>query len=71
MAVVTGVNLIAWPTDYMAMSHYGYLSPDGKSYGFDHRANGYSRGEEVGTVILKRLSDGDTIRAVVRATGTN
>ena len=75
MAVVTGINLIAWPTDYMAMSHYGFLSPDGKSYSFDHRANGYSRGEGVGTVILKRLSDairdGDTIRAVVRATGTN
>ena len=57
------------------MSYYGFLSPDGKSYSFDHRANGYSRGEGVGTVILKRLSDairdGDTVRAVVRATGTN
>lgn len=58
-----------------AMSNIGFLSPDGLSYSFDHRANGYSRGEGVGTIIIKPLSkalrDGDTIRAVVRATGVN
>ena len=45
------------------------------SYSFDHRANGYARGEGFGIVIVKRLSDalrdGDTIRAVIRATGVN
>ncbi|EFR04190.1 hypothetical protein MGYG_07197 [Nannizzia gypsea CBS 118893] len=75
MSVVSGVNLLAWPNDYMAMSHHGFLSPDGKCYSFDHRANGYSRGEGVGTLILKRVSDavkdGDTIRAVLRGTAIN
>ena len=52
-----------------------FLSPDGKCYSFDHRANGYSRGEGIGIVIVKLLSDaitdGDTIRAVIRNTGCN
>ncbi|KAI0184479.1 putative polyketide synthase [Xylaria flabelliformis] len=46
-----------------------------KSYSFDHRANGYARGEGFGVLVLKRLKDalqhGDTIRAVIRSTGTN
>jgi acyl transferase domain-containing protein len=51
------------------------LSPDGKCYSFDHRSNGYSRGEGFGVVVLKRLSDairdGNTIRAVIRNTCSN
>jgi acyl transferase domain-containing protein len=50
-------------------------SKDGICYSFDHRANGYSRGEGFGVIIIKSLSqalkDGDTIRAVVRATSAN
>lgn len=57
------------------MSDMTFLSPDGISYAFDHRANGYSRGEGLGLVVIKLLSraieDGDTIRAVIRATGAN
>ena len=51
------------------------LSPDNRCFSFDERANGYSRGEGFGVIVLKRLSDAirdeDTIRAVVRATGSN
>jgi acyl transferase domain-containing protein len=53
----------------------GFLSPDGRCYSFDHRANGYGRGEGVGCVILKPLDEalknGDVIRAVIRNTGIN
>lgn len=53
----------------------GFTSPDAHCYSFDDRANGYSRGEGVAFVALKRLSralaDGDTIRAVIRGTGSN
>ena len=58
-----------------SMTDFGFLSPDGRSYSFDHRANGYSRGEGFAMVLLKPLHsaihDGDTIRAVIRATNTN
>jgi len=75
MSVIYGVNVFTYPTDWFGMDHHGFLAGDGKSYSFDHRASGYSRGEGVATVVVKRLStalrDGDTIRAVVRATGLN
>lgn len=51
------------------------MSPDSTCYSFDERANGYSRSEGFGVVILKRLSqaikDGDMIRGIVRSTGCN
>jgi acyl transferase domain-containing protein len=53
----------------------GFLSPDSLCYSFDHRANGYARGEGFSFVVLKRVSDAvrdnDTIRAVIRSTGSN
>ena len=57
------------------LTNLNFLSPDSKCHSFDHRANGYSRGEGFGVVIIKPLKnalrDGDTIRAVIRATGAN
>lgn len=57
------------------LSNLSLLSPDSKCYSFDHRANGYARGEGTAVIVLKLLSqaiqDGDLIRAVVRATGSN
>ena len=51
------------------------LSPTGRSYSFDHRGDGYGRGEGIAAIVLKRLSDavrdGDTIRAVIRSSGSN
>lgn len=58
-----------------AVSRLGFLSPDSQCYSFDDRGNGYSRGEGVAMLVLKRLSkameDGDTIRGVIRSTATN
>lgn len=57
------------------LSNMDFLSSDSKCYSFDSRANGYARGEGVGVVVLKKLSDAlkdnDTIRAVIRSTGSN
>lgn len=75
MAIVGGSNLILSPDTMFPMDAMGLLSPDGRCYTFDSRANGYGRGEGVGVVILKRLSDAiksnDTIRAVIRGSRVN
>ncbi|KAH9866810.1 hypothetical protein J1614_008503, partial [Plenodomus biglobosus] len=76
MSLVGGVQLQLSPSLMtMPLSRQGFLSPDSHCYSFDDRANGYSRGEGVGIVVLKRLSkaiqDGDTIRAIIRGTSTN
>lgn len=59
----------------VTMADLEFLSPDSKCYSFDSRANGFSRGEGFGIIIIKALSkaleDGDTIRAIIRATGVN
>ena len=59
----------------MPMTALNFLSKDGKCFTFDSRANGYGRGEGVGVVVLKRLSDAirdnDNIRGVIRASSVN
>jgi acyl transferase domain-containing protein len=75
-SIVGGVSLILAPEVNMnQLSTLGFLSPDGRSYSFDSRANGYAKGEGVCVVVLKRLSDAirdnDTIRGVIRATTVN
>ncbi|KAF2865597.1 hypothetical protein BDV95DRAFT_652025 [Massariosphaeria phaeospora] len=75
MGIVAGVNIFFDPAGTMNMNNLGFLSPDSKCYSFDHRANGYSRGEGVGAVVIKPLTkavqDRNCIRAVIRATGSN
>ncbi|PWY93041.1 hypothetical protein BO94DRAFT_615778 [Aspergillus sclerotioniger CBS 115572] len=75
MSLVGGTNLLLAPDLFHILSGMNMLSPDSRCHSFDARANGYGRGEGVGMLVLKRLSkavqDGDTIRAVIRATATN
>ncbi|KAF4450830.1 putative polyketide synthase [Fusarium austroafricanum] len=75
LAIAAGTGMILTPNTMMPMTALNFLSPDGKCFTFDSRANGYGRGEGIGVVILKRLSDAihdnDTIRAVIRATKVN
>ncbi|KAK8060374.1 polyketide synthase [Apiospora saccharicola] len=75
MSIVTGASLMLNPDVFLTMSNLGFLSPDGSSYAFDHRANGYGRGEGVASLILKPLEDAlrdrDPIRAVIRETALN
>ncbi|KAH7265345.1 uncharacterized protein BKA55DRAFT_636237 [Fusarium redolens] len=75
LAIAAGAGMILTPNTMMPMTALNFLSPDGKCFTFDSRANGYGRGEGIGVVVMKRLSDAirdnDTIRAVVRATRVN
>lgn len=72
---MSGVNILENPVETTGFSHHGLLGAQGRSFSFDDRAEGYARGEGVGTVILKHLKDavrdGDVIRAVIRETGVN
>ncbi|KAK5996046.1 Highly reducing polyketide synthase otaA [Cladobotryum mycophilum] len=75
MAIVSGINIVEHPASVVSLSGIGVLSPDGQCFSYDEKGNGYGRGEGVGTVIIKPLGDalrdGNRIRAVVRATGSN
>ncbi|KAK8018590.1 hypothetical protein PG991_007780 [Apiospora marii] len=75
MSIVAGCNLTFSPETYTWLSNLHFLSPDGKCYPFDHRANGYARGEGLAVIILKRIDDairdGNTVRAVIRSTLSN
>ncbi|KAF2816383.1 uncharacterized protein BDZ99DRAFT_542807 [Mytilinidion resinicola] len=75
MGLVCGSNLIFAPENTAGLSNLNFLSPDGKCFAFDERANGYARGEGIASLVIKPLSsairDGDTIRAVIRGTGVN
>ncbi|KAH8647580.1 ketoacyl-synt-domain-containing protein [Tricladium varicosporioides] len=74
-AVVAGANLVQTPELHLMMVKAGFLSPTSTCHTFDVSADGYGRGEGVGVLYLKRLSDairdGDSIRSVIRGTAVN
>ncbi|KAI1828360.1 putative polyketide synthase [Xylaria intraflava] len=75
MCLVSGCSLTFSPESYVSLTNLDFLSPDSRCFSFDQRANGYSRGEGISVVVLKRLSsairDGNMIRAVIRSTASN
>ncbi|AKT41248.1 type I polyketide synthase [Chondromyces crocatus] len=75
ISLAGGVNLNLLPESAIGMSKFGGLSPDGRCFTFDARANGYVRGEGGGVVVLKRLSralaDGDPIHCVLLGGAVN
>ncbi|CAH0017129.1 unnamed protein product [Clonostachys rhizophaga] len=75
MGIVGGANLFFAPQSMSPLAHLNFFSPDATCHSFDARANGYCRGEGFGVLVLKplakALADGDPIRAVIRATGSN
>ncbi|MFG2628159.1 amino acid adenylation domain-containing protein [Streptomyces sp. NPDC048473] len=74
-ALAGGVNVLLSPESFVVLSKTRALSPDGACKTFDKAANGYSRGEGCGIVVLKRLSDalasGDRVLAVIRGSAVN
>ncbi len=75
LALAGGVNLILSPLSTQRAQGIGALSPDGRAYVFDARANGFVRGEGGAIVVLKRLADavaaGDRIHAVIRGSAVS
>ncbi|QSZ36678.1 hypothetical protein DSL72_006559 [Monilinia vaccinii-corymbosi] len=74
-AVAGGANILTASDLFSGLSRGGFLSPTGGCKTFDDSADGYCRGDAVGTVILKRLEDAmddnDNILSVIRGIDTN
>ncbi|MFA7755827.1 SDR family NAD(P)-dependent oxidoreductase [Streptomyces sp. NRRL B-2790] len=75
IALAGGVNLNIVPESTLGAAKFGGLSPDGRCFTFDARANGYVRGEGGGIVVLKPLAravaDGDPVHCVIRGSAVN
>jgi acyl transferase domain-containing protein/acyl carrier protein/ribosomal protein S18 acetylase RimI-like enzyme len=56
-AVVAGCNLMLSEWITISYARAGMLSPDGQCHTFDTSANGYSRGEGCGAILLQRHFD--------------
>ncbi|KAI5784766.1 hypothetical protein EDC01DRAFT_208974 [Geopyxis carbonaria] len=74
-ALVAASNLLLTPDQTLDIGTSGVLSSTAQCHSFSSLADGYSRGEGIGVLYVKRLCDaiaaGDPIRAVVRATAVN
>jgi acyl transferase domain-containing protein/short-subunit dehydrogenase/acyl carrier protein len=73
-AVVGGVNIMLSPEVMVNFCQAKMLSPDGRCKTFDESANGYIRGEGIGVIILKPLSEiteEDNVLAVIKGTAIN
>ena len=74
-AIVSGASIHLSPHIFQGFSEIALLSKTGTSHAFDHRGNGYVRGEGVGTICLKPLSaaveEGAHIYGVIHGTGVS
>ncbi|MBT2282522.1 SDR family NAD(P)-dependent oxidoreductase [Paenibacillus polymyxa] len=74
-AVAGGVNTILSVDAHISLTKAGMLSADGRCKTFSSEANGYGRGEGVGMIFLKKLSDAqrdhDHIYGLIRGSGEN
>ena len=75
MALAGGVHLNLSPSGAVVASRFEGLSPDGRCFTFDARANGYVRGEGGAVIVLKPLSEaisaGDHVYCVIRGSAVN
>ncbi|EGD94040.1 polyketide synthase [Trichophyton tonsurans CBS 112818] len=74
-AIAGGTNILTNPDFTAGLDRGHFLSRTGNCRTFDDDADGYCRGEGVGTVILKRLEDAiadkDPIHGLILGTYTN
>ncbi len=75
MALAGGAGLILSPELTITFSQAQMMAPGGRCRTFDADAEGYVRGEGVGIIVLKRLSDAirdrNHILAVIRGSAVN
>ena len=75
LALAGGVCVLPGPMMHIMTSQAGMLSPLGKCFTFDQRADGFVPSEGVGVIVLKRLEDalaaGDPIRGIIRGWKVN
>lgn len=75
MALAGGINVMTGVHNFLDLAKAGFLSPTGQCKPFDSAADGYCRGEGVGLVVLKLLSqavvDGDQVLGVIPGIATN
>jgi naphtho-gamma-pyrone polyketide synthase len=74
-ALAGGLNVMTTPDLFAGLSRAHFLSKTGSCKTFDDGADGFCRGDGVGTVVLKRLEDAeaddDPILGVILGTATN
>jgi polyketide synthase 13 len=74
-ALVGGANALISPTSMASMNALGVLSADGRCKPFAAAADGITRAEGCGMLVLKRLvdaeRDGDRVLALIRGTAVN
>lgn len=75
MALAGGVCVFSRPDFYQHVSKLNMLSPTGRCYTFDNKADGFVPAEAVGVLVLKRLKDAirdnDNIYGVIEGSGIN
>ena len=75
LALAGGVHLNLDPRGALGAARAGALSPAGRCFAFDSRANGFVRGEGGGVIVLKPLesarADGDRVYCVIRGSAAN
>jgi phthiocerol/phenolphthiocerol synthesis type-I polyketide synthase C len=75
VALAGGTNLLAHPFGFISFAKASMLSPRGRCRTFDASGDGYVRAEGGAMLLLKplerALADGDTIHAVIAASGVN
>ncbi|MBP5975407.1 type I polyketide synthase [Brasilonema sp. CT11] len=75
LAIAAGVSITLFPEVTASLTNAGLISPTGRCRAFDAQADGFVRGEGVGVVVLKLLSqalaDSDPIYAVIRGSAVN
>jgi acyl transferase domain-containing protein len=70
LALAAGVNLLMEPEITVGFSQASMLAPDGRCKAFDALANGFTRSDGIGLIVLKPLAraraDGNPIYAIIR-----